>query len=92
MFHPCEPAANMDVVAIRAEYGAQLAFEGGINKYALLEGKEAIERELERVVPAMVHSGGCMLSLDHRIPNGVALENYRYYMRRLQEIIAREGG
>ena len=92
MFHPCEPAANMDVVAIRAKYGAQLAFEGGINKYALLEGKEAIERELERVVPEMVHSGGCMLSLDHRIPNGVALENYRYYMRRLQEIIAREGG
>jgi hypothetical protein len=92
MFHPCEPAANMDVVAIRAKYGAQLAFEGGINKYTLLEGKEAIERELERVVPAMVQSGGCMLSLDHRIPNGVTIENYRYYIRRLQEIIVREGG
>lgn len=92
MFHPCEPAANMDIVAIRARYGIQLALEGGINKYSLLEGKEAINRELERVVPAMVHSGGCVLSLDHRIPNGVAIENYRYYIGRLQEIIAREGG
>lgn len=92
MFHPCEPASNMDVVAMRTRFGTRLAFEGGINKYALLEGKEAIDRELKRVVPAMVRSGGCMLSLDHRIPNGVTIESYRYYIRRLQEIIAREGG
>ncbi len=92
MFHPCEPAANMDIVAIRAKYGSRLALEGGIDKFALLKGEEAIDQELERVAPPMVASGGCVLSLDHRIPNGVTLQNYRYYMRRLQEIIAREGG
>jgi uroporphyrinogen-III decarboxylase len=92
MFDPCEPAANMDVVAIRAKYGTRLALEGGIDKFALLEGEEAIDKELERVVPPMVHTGGCVLSLDHRIPNGVTLQGYRYYIRRLQAIIAREGG
>lgn len=92
MFHPCEPAANMDIVAIRAKYGDRLALEGGIDKFALLKGEEAIDQELERVVPPMVRSGGCVLSLDHRIPNGVTLQNYRHYIRRLQEIIAREGG
>ncbi len=59
---------------------------------ARLEGKEASDRELKRIVPAMVHYGGCMLSLDHRIPNGVTIENYRHYIHRLQEIFAREGG
>lgn len=92
MFHPCEPMANMDIVALRRKFGARLAFEGGIDKYALLAGKDAIARELARVVPFMAASGGCMLGLDHRIPNGVSLENYRFYVKRLMEIISREGG
>jgi hypothetical protein len=36
----------------------------------------------------MVKAGGCMLGLDHRIPNGVPLGNYRHYIRRLRELIA----
>jgi hypothetical protein len=57
-----------------------------------VEEKEAIDRELELVVPAMVHSSGYVLSLDHRIPNGVTIENYRHFVGRLQEIVAAEGG
>jgi len=90
MFHPCEPAAFMDMVELRKRYGDKLAFEGGIDKYALLKSKAEIDAELEYRVPYMVKTGGCVLGLDHRIPNGVPLENYRYYMARLQEIIERE--
>ncbi len=90
MFHPCEPESNMDIVELLKTNGHKLAVEGGINKYTLLQGKEAIEQELERVVPFVVKHGGGVLSLDHRIPNGVHLDNYLYYLRRLQEIIARE--
>jgi uroporphyrinogen-III decarboxylase len=90
LFHPCEPESNMDIVQIREKFGNQLALEGGLNKYALLGTKEDIDKELETKVPYMIKSGGCVLALDHRIPNGVPLENYRYYMKRLVEIIDRE--
>jgi uroporphyrinogen-III decarboxylase len=89
MFHPCEPAAFMDMVELRKRYGHKLAFEGGIDKYALLKTKADIDAELEYRVPDMVKTGGCVLGLDHRIPNGVPLENYRYYMARLQELIGK---
>jgi hypothetical protein len=54
--------------------------------------KEVIDREMERMVLATIHSGGCMFSPDHRIPNDVTIENYRYYIWRLKECIARKGG
>lgn len=90
MFHPCEPCKNMDMVELRHRFGTQLAFEGGIDKFILMQDNTAIDAELERVVPEMVRSGGCVLGLDHRIPPGVSIQNYRYYLKRLQEIIARE--
>jgi hypothetical protein len=89
MFHPCEPGGNMDMVALRRQYGNQLAIEGGIDKFALMAGFAEIEAELERVVPEMVRTGGCVLGLDHRIPQGVSIANYRYYLEKLNEIITR---
>lgn len=88
--HPMEPAAGMDIVQIREKYGQRLAFYGGIDKHVLRRSKEEIEAELEYKVPMMVHSGGCVLALDHRIPNGTPLENYRFYIQKMWEIIERE--
>jgi uroporphyrinogen-III decarboxylase len=92
MFHPCEPEAGMDIVALRKKFGTKLAFEGGINKFALLGTVDDIDRELERVVPAMVKTGGTILSIDHRIPNGVSIANYRHYIGSLRKLIAKEEG
>lgn len=92
MFHPCEPGGNMDMAALRRQYGTRLALEGGIDKFALMKGFAEIDAVLERVVPEMVRTGGCVLGLDHRIPLGVTIENYRYYLKKLNEIIARERG
>jgi hypothetical protein len=88
--HPMEPAAGMDIVQIRQQYGKRLAFYGGIDKHVLRRSKEEIDAELEYKIPPMVVSGGCMLGLDHRIPNGTPLENYRYYVRKVWEIMNRE--
>ncbi len=85
--HPIEPAAGMDVVALREKYGRRLATYGGIDKHVLRSTKEDIDAELARKVPAMLASGGCVLALDHRIPNGTPLENYRYYVRRMWEYL-----
>ena len=54
--------------------------------------KLAIEAELEYKIPPMVASGGCVLSLDHRIPNGSPLETYRFYHAKAWAIMNRESG
>ncbi|MBC7235400.1 MAG: hypothetical protein H5T69_06125 [Chloroflexi bacterium] len=87
---PNEPAAGMDIVQIRRQYGTKLAFVGGIDKHVLRRSHEEIVAELEYKIPPMVHSGGCLLGLDHRIPNGTPLENYRFYIRKVWEILDRE--
>jgi uroporphyrinogen decarboxylase len=85
--HPMEPAANMDIVKIREKYGTRLAFYGGIDKHVLRRSKEDIIAELEYKIPPMLATGGCVLALDHRIPNGTPLENYRFYIKKVWEII-----
>jgi hypothetical protein len=84
---PLEPAANMDIVNIRQTYGTQMAFWGGIDKHVLRRSKAEIERELLYKVPPMIESGGCILALDHRIPNGTPLDNYRFYVQRMWELL-----
>lgn len=85
--HPMEPAANMDIVKVREQYGTKLAFYGGIDKHVLRGTKEDIVRELEYKVPPMIKTGGCILALDHRIPNGTPLENYRFYIKTIREML-----
>lgn len=87
--HPIEPAAGMDPVQIRAKYGTRLAFYGGIDKHVLRRSKEEITAELEYKLPPLIKTGGCVLALDHRIPNGTPLENYRFYVRKAWEIMER---
>jgi len=90
--HPMEPAAGMDMVKIREQYGTKLAFYGGIDKHVIRRSKEEIVAELEYKIPPMIATGGCVLALDHRIPNGTPIENYRFYMEKAWEIIGRETG
>lgn len=87
---PCEPQAGMDVVEIRKRFGPELRMMGGIDKMVIRKTKEDIDRELEYKLPYMIRSGGYIIALDHRIPNGVPIENYRYYVKRVREILDRE--
>ncbi len=90
MMHPFEPAANMDIVTVREKYGDRLAVYGGIDKHVVRRTPEEITAELEYKVPPMVRTGGCVLGLDHRIPNGTPLANYRFYVEKTWEILDRE--
>ena len=88
VMHPFEPAAGMDIVAVRERYGTRLAMLGGIDKHVLRKSKTDIDRELEyKLQPEMRDGGGIVFSLDHRIPNGTPLENYRYYVRKGRELL-----
>ncbi len=84
---PLEPAAHMDIVQLRREYGEKLAMLGGLDKHVIRRGKEAIDRELNYKLPPLKDQGGIVFGLDHRIPNGTPLEFYRYYVRRAREIL-----
>jgi uroporphyrinogen-III decarboxylase len=85
--YPMEPAAGMDVVALRAKYGKRLMMLGGIDKHVLRRSKEEIRAELEYKMQASMLQGGMVFGLDHRIPNGTPLENYRYYVDLGREIL-----
>lgn len=84
---PMEPAAGMDVVDVRKKYGKRLAMKGGIDKHVLRKDKAAILKELEYKLQPMMQEGGMVFALDHRIPNGTPLENYRYYVDTAREIL-----
>jgi uroporphyrinogen-III decarboxylase len=87
--YPMEPTGRMDPVKIRQHYGSRLAFCGGIDKHVLRKDKDAIVRELEYKIPPLIRSGGYVVALDHRIPNGTPLENYRFYVNKVWEILDR---
>jgi len=90
LMYPMEPAAGMDIVNLREQYQTRLAFAGGIDKHVLRRSREEIVAELEYKVPPMVASGGCVLSLDHRIPNGTPLDNYRFYHQQVWQMLERQ--
>jgi uroporphyrinogen-III decarboxylase len=85
--YPMEPAAGMDIVEVRKKYGNKLSLKGGIDKHVLRMSKEDIKRELEYKMQPLMQEGGVVFGLDHRIPNGTPIENYRYYVELGRELL-----
>lgn len=81
---PVEVAAGSDPVAIRKKYGEKVPILGGVNKRALIAGKEAIEDEIRRIKP-YVMEGGWIPHVDHRCPPDVTFEDYVYYLHLKRE-------
>ena len=77
----------MDMVEAKKKYGKTLYFKGGIDKHALRKDPAAIRAELEYKMSAPMLGGGTIFALDHRIPNGVSLENYKYYVNLGREML-----
>ncbi|MGD2175208.1 MAG: uroporphyrinogen decarboxylase family protein [Candidatus Brocadiaceae bacterium] len=77
---PLEVHPGSDPVKYRKMFGRELLLRGGLNKHRLADGPQAILDELKRV-EWVVEDGGFIPHGDHRIPETVSLENYRYYIR-----------
>ena len=58
---------------------------GGLDKRALAEDKQAIDKELEQV-PWLLEQGGYIPMLDHDIPPDVSWANFVYYRDKLNRI------
>jgi uroporphyrinogen decarboxylase len=84
---PLEVAAGCDIHDYQLRY-PELAFSGAIDKRALAQDHAAIDRELERIRPAIQHSR-YIPELDHLIPDDVSWDNYCYFAARLKNIIGK---
>ena len=81
---PFEVASGSDVVAIRKKY-PNLLMRGGIDKRILASGREAIAREVDRIMPFMRARGGYIPTCDHGVPEEVPFEDYIYFRELLAE-------
>ena len=81
---PFEVAAGCDVVEIGRKY-PDMILHGGIDKRVLAEGKDAIDKHLDYIMPAMKRRGGYIPTCDHGVPEEVSFENYLHYRRRMLE-------
>ncbi len=77
---PVEVNAGSDPVKIRELCGGAMLMVGGVDKMVLGKGPEAIEAELERILP-VVEGGGFIPTVDHRVPASVSFENYKFYLK-----------
>jgi len=76
-----------NLVKLREKYGKRIYIKGGLDKHTLRQDKAAILAELEYKMSEPMLKGGTIFALDYRIPNGVSLENYRYYVNKDREIL-----
>lgn len=88
-FLPMDVNAGMDIVKVRQEFPG-LRFIGGFNKLCIAEGREAIDREFGRILP-VIRGGGYIPGSDHQVAPSTSLENYRYYIQRLKEVMVQAG-
>jgi len=80
---PLERQAKVDGMALREKF-PKLRMVGHYNKMVMNQGEAAMRKEFERLQPLM-KSGGFIPSVDHQTPPGVSIDQYRLYLRLLQE-------
>jgi Uroporphyrinogen decarboxylase (URO-D) len=79
-------AAHTDAFRLREEFGDRILLMGGMNKLALIAGRESIDREIERL-SRLALQGRFIPCLDHRVPPDVSFENYLYYLEKKEDLL-----
>ncbi|MFA6564780.1 MAG: uroporphyrinogen decarboxylase family protein [Verrucomicrobiia bacterium] len=80
---PLERQAGVDALKLREQFPT-LRMVGHFNKLTMDRGEAAMRAEFERIVPLM-KGGGFIPSVDHQTPPAVSMEQYRLYLRLLEE-------
>jgi hypothetical protein len=83
---PLERQAGVDGMRLREQF-PKLLMVGHFDKMTMTRGEGAMRTEFERLVPLM-RRGGFIPSVDHQTPPGVSLDQYRIYLRLLNEYTA----
>lgn len=80
-----EKTAGMDAISLRKRFGRELRLGGNIAKEAVIEGPNAIDKEIERLMP-LIHEGGFLPALDDMGAPDMPFSHYRYLIEKLKEI------
>ena len=80
---PLEYQAGVDGLALRKQFPG-LRMIGHYNKLVMDQGEALMRKEFERLLPLM-KTGGFIPSVDHQTPPAVSMEQYRLYLRLLEE-------
>jgi hypothetical protein len=83
---PIEVAAGNDILEYRRLYSRKMAYRGGIDKRAIAQGGEVMEREVMRVVPPLLEEGGFIPGCDHGVPPDISWPHFVEYSRLLAEL------
>jgi hypothetical protein len=83
---PLERQAKVDGMALRQAYPT-LRMVGHYDKLVMHLGEAAMRQEFERLLPIM-HTRGFIPSVDHQTPPAVSIDDYRLYLRLLNEYTA----
>jgi uroporphyrinogen-III decarboxylase len=84
-YNPLEAKADLDVVALKRQYGGGWAFDGNIDVRVLATNdREQVRREVLRKLNA-AKGGGYILQSDHSIPDNVAPATYDYVVQLARE-------
>ncbi|MGI6175847.1 MAG: uroporphyrinogen decarboxylase family protein [Christensenellales bacterium] len=89
-FLPLDVNAGVDIVEVRKQH-PHIKFLGGFNKLCMIEGKKAIDEEFERLMP-VIRGGGYLPSTDHQPAPDTPIENYRYYVEKLKQVMEENRG
>ena len=85
MLNPVEVKAGMDPIALKAEYGDKLGFNGGLNAL-LYNYPDQLWEEMDKVIPVMKENGGYIISSDHSVPDCVTLEMFQKFVDKAKEL------
>jgi hypothetical protein len=83
---PLERQAGVDALKLREQFPT-LRMVGHFNKLTMDRGEAAMRAEFERIAPLMKR-GGFIPSVDHQTPPAVSMEQYRLYLRLLDDYTA----
>lgn len=83
--YPFEVLAGNDVGRLRKVL-PEMGVIGGLRKEAMAEGADAVEAEMERA-ESLIQLGRCIPGPDHFVLSHASWEQYRYFMKRLREVV-----
>jgi uroporphyrinogen decarboxylase len=85
MVMPFEVAAGCDIRWYRSQFPT-LCIMGGIDKQEIAKGRDAIDRELDRLDP-MFKGPGYMPALDHLVHPEISYGDFKYFVSELKKRI-----
>ena len=83
-------AADMDPYMLKEKYGASICFHGGVDTQHAMRGtREDVDREVRKMVDALYHQGGYILSSCNHIQNDIPAENILQMLESAKKYSAR---